>query len=315
MTDQSCPTIPKWPFVLGDAALLSVAAWIMFRSGATAGLWPVVICLAAVALGAWLCSIPFLREYEARLRLAEAGLMAASVLKIQNIENVSAQIGSATAQWQSIQEHSARTLQGAREIADQTAVQTKEFQAFFQRANDHEKNTLRLELDKLKRAEADWLQVLVRLLDYVHALHGAGLRSGQERLISELTQFQNACRDAARRVGLIPFAPEINEPFNRQVHQVPDTKAEPDSGSLISEALAPGYTFQAQLLRRALVQVASTSPVAEPAPAPAPETASADIPSEPVEPAAPAPSDLGDANTGSPESTDGSGKLVEGTLF
>jgi molecular chaperone GrpE (heat shock protein) len=137
------------------------------------------------------------------------------------------------------------------------AAQAQEFSSFFQRASDQEKSTLRLELEKMKRAETEWLQVLVRILDYVHALHNAGVRSGQQELINELAQFQNACRDAARRLGLTAFAPAQNELFDARIHQTPDPQTKPDPGSAIAELLAPGFTFQTQLLRRALVKVAA----------------------------------------------------------
>ena len=58
---------------------------------------------------------------------------------------------------------------------------------------------VRLEVEKLRRAEGEWLQVLVRVLDHVYALHLGALRSGQPNLIEQLSNFQNACRDAARR--------------------------------------------------------------------------------------------------------------------
>jgi hypothetical protein len=57
------------------------------------------------------------------------------------------------------------------------------------------KNHLRLEIEKLRRGEGEWLQVMVRVLDHVQALHLAGQRSGQRNLIEQLTHFQNSCRD------------------------------------------------------------------------------------------------------------------------
>ena len=46
---------------------------------------------------------------------------------------------------------------------------------FLAKANDSEKGFLRLEVDKLKRAEGEWLQTLVRILDHVNALHQGAL--------------------------------------------------------------------------------------------------------------------------------------------
>jgi molecular chaperone GrpE (heat shock protein) len=256
MTERSEPKLPKWPFLVSDAALLALALWTSARVGA-AGLWPLLLCFAAVALGAWLCIIPFLREYSARLKFAEADALTSAVAQMQNLENIKSRIVEATGRWQGIQDTVNKTLHSAREVSERMTAQTQEFYTFFQRAGDQEKTTLRLELEKMKRAEAEWLQVVVRILDYVYALHHAGVRSGQADLINELTQFQNACRDAARRVGLIPFLAAPNEAFDARIHQVPDTHAKPASDSTIEELLAPGFRFQTQLLRRALVKVAA----------------------------------------------------------
>ena len=66
-------------------------------------------------------------------------------------------------------------------------------------------------MDKLRKMEGDWLKVAVQILDHVFALFRAAERSGQPALIEQLGQFQNACRDAARRIGLVPFAPGAGE--------------------------------------------------------------------------------------------------------
>jgi molecular chaperone GrpE (heat shock protein) len=110
---------------------------------------------------------------------------------------------------------------------------------------------------QLPRAEGDWLQVLVRLLDHVYALHQAALRSRQPSLIDQLAQFQNACRDTARRVGLTPFVAAPAEPFDQQRHQLMDADAKPEAGAVVEETLATGYTFQGQLVRPALVRLSN----------------------------------------------------------
>lgn len=257
MTEAVVPRIPKWPFLIGDLALLAVAGWIAYESGAPMNVWTGATCLAAVAIGAWVCVMPFLREYSAAVRLIEADSMATSLQQIQNIDEVKSRIMDATAHWQAINEQAAKAAQSAREVTDRMTAQVQEFQIFFQRSNDQEKSTLRLEIDKAKRAEGEWLQVMVRTLDYVYALYLAGVRSGKPELTSELSQFQNACRDAARRVGLAPFAPSVGEAFDPRQHQAHEAATEPPPGAPVGEVLATGYTFQAQLLRRALVRIAA----------------------------------------------------------
>lgn len=264
MSDRNLPRLPKWPFVLGDLVLVAGAAWAASRHPGPLGLWASLVCLAAVALGAWLCILPFLREYESGVNLAEAGTLADAVAQIKNLENIRSHIVDATGLWSAVQGQAEKTAQNAREVADRVAAQLAEFNAFFQKAGDQEKNTLRLEVEKLRRAEAEWLQVLVRILDFVYALHQAGLRTGQKELIHELTQFQNACRETARRVGLVPLVPATGELFDAKLHQLPDGQSGGPAGARIKEVMATGFTYQAQLLRRALVKVASTEPAGEP---------------------------------------------------
>src|SRR5260221_9461759 len=106
-----------------------------------------------------------------------------------------------------------------------------------QRANDSEKSNLRLETEKLRRAEAEWVQVVVRMLDHVFALHQAAVVSGKPNLIDQMTQFQSACRDVVRRVGLAPFVATAAEAFDSQRHRSLDGNAPADDAK-IAETLA-----------------------------------------------------------------------------
>ena len=255
MSDRTAPKIPKWPFFLGDALLLLVAWVIYHKTTFPAGFWPTCLVILAVAGGAWLSVMPFLREHQAELKLIESGTLADAVGQIQNLETVAGHITSATAQWQTVQEHSARTVAAANAIAGRMAVEAKGFAEFIQKANDSEKAHLRLESEKLRRTQNDWLEIVVRTLDHVFALHRAGVRSGQPALLEQLTRFQHACRDTARVVGLVTVETQVDDPFDPQAHQLPDPQAAVPADARVAEVFAPGYTFQGQLLRRAVVTV------------------------------------------------------------
>jgi hypothetical protein len=129
-----------------------------------------------------------------------------------------------------------------------------------QKANDSEKATLRLEVEKLRRGESQWLQVLVHLLDHVFALHQAGARSGQPNLQEQLGQFQDACRDIVRRVGLMPMEAAPDEPFDEERHQLLEGQSV-TSEPRVAHTLATGYTYQGQMLRRTLVALQSNGSV------------------------------------------------------
>ena len=219
------------------------------------------VCVGA---GAWLSVAPFLTEYRASLKLAESETLTTTVAQIQNVHRVGEQITTATAQWQMLQEQSVRTAAAAKEVADQMTAEAQAFGDFMQKANDTEKGHLRLEVDKLRRGEGEWLQSMVRILDHVYALHQAGVRSGQPALAEQLGQFQSACREAVRRLGLVSFEANPGEAFNEKTHQLVDPEAKPPPHARIAETIATGYTFQGQFLRCALVGL-------EDAPEPAPE--------------------------------------------
>ena len=145
------------------------------------------------------------------------------------------------------------------------AEEIREFNEFQVKLNDTEKGALRLEVEKLRRAEGEWLQVVVRILDHIFALHNAAARSGQPELAEQIGQFQNACRDAARRVGLTPFQAAPEEKFDAQKHRAHGVE-NPPADAVVAETLAPGLTFQGRLIRPALVRLRDASaPAAEPA--------------------------------------------------
>jgi molecular chaperone GrpE (heat shock protein) len=263
MTQRNLPVVSKWPFFLGDAILLGLAFLIYWQSKLPMGTRDICILTVLVILGAHLSVIPYLMDYKAALRIMEAEGLTNAVLQIQNLEIVGRQISSATANWQAVQDESAKSIQAAREISEGITAEARAFSDFLKKANETEKNHLRLEVEKLRRAEGEWVQILVRMLDHVFALYQAAARSGQENLIGQIGQFQNACRDVARRVGLVPFIGAPGETFDARVHQLTDTRMVPAPDARIFETVASGYSYQGQLIRPALVILAA-EPTADP---------------------------------------------------
>jgi molecular chaperone GrpE (heat shock protein) len=256
MQDSTAPRLAKWPFFLGNALLLALFAWFALHQIKTRmNAWEVLGGVACVAIGACFTIWPFVMEYRSAAKLVETATLTTVVSQVQNLDQLAAQIAGATAQWQTVQESADKTTRQAKEIAQGMAEEAKSFNEFLQRANDSEKATLRLEVDKLRRIEADWLQVLVRILDHVHALNRAAAHSRQPNVIEQLARFQGACHDAARRVGLTPFIAAAEESFDAQKHQLVDGQTKPVDGAPVDETLANGYTFQGKLLRPAVVRL------------------------------------------------------------
>jgi molecular chaperone GrpE (heat shock protein) len=253
MTERSELKMAKWPFFLIDVLFLGLAAWIISRSGPIAHFYdslPLILCVGG---GAAFLVYPFVMDYQAALKFAEQDGLTTTVQQIQNLETVAAQIATATNHWQSALDQSSKTVTAADQIAARMNAEIQGFTEFMAKASESEKAHLKLEVDKLRRAEGEWLQVLVRILDQVYGLHQAGVRSGQPNIMQQLGSFQNLCRDAARRIGLVPFAPQAGEALDAARHQLLDENATVPASAVIGETVGTGYTFQGQLLRRAIV--------------------------------------------------------------
>ena len=249
------PKLSKWPFFLGDALLLGTAYFITYQSRFALGHWELGFVVLCVLGGALLGIAPFLLEYEALVKAAQSRELTTAVSLLKDLEGIAAQISGATGKWQDAQEQADKTAATAREIAERMTGELQAFTEFMKRANDSERATLRLEVEKSRRGESEWLSVLVRMLDHVYALHQGACRSGQPKLIEQVGHFQNACRDAARRVGLTPFTAKEAEPFDAQRHQLADENAKPPADAVVAETVAAGYTFQGRPLRPALVRL------------------------------------------------------------
>ena len=253
--ERSESSLPVWPFLTIDVFLLGTAVLVVSRAHRPLQWWEVVALLACVGGGAWSFLFPFLRRNECEHAMAQARLAACAVSQIQQLDQVAGQITAATAQWQSVQEQATQTAQLASNVTQKMALEAKTFAEFLQKSNDTEKNHLRLEVEKLRRAEAEWLQLAIRLLDHVFALFQAATHSGRPDLAEQVGRFQAACRDTARRMGLAPMVAKAGEAFDARQHQLLDGELA-NGDAVVAGTLATGYTYQGQLVRRALVKLA-----------------------------------------------------------
>ncbi len=308
MKEASNWTVPKWPFLLGNATLLGFAGWIVLEKASHPITdLQIVFATASVGLGAVLGALPYILEYRGASKLVEVNALTTVVAQLEDLQKYAGQVSAATDQWARVQEATQggaeKTTAAAREIADRMAVEIRSFNEFQAKLNDGEKNAMRLEVEKLRRIEGDWLQVLARILDHIFALYTAASRSGQPEVAAQIGQFQIACRDAARRVGMVPFVAEANEPFDPQRHRAHGVE-HPQAEDTVAETMALGFSFQGRLIRPALVRLQPPArpepepviePAVQPAIEPAPEPAATETPvteapaPEPAPEPAPAP--------------------------
>jgi molecular chaperone GrpE (heat shock protein) len=230
-----------------------VAGLVFWQSGRPMDIGEMLLLAGCVAFGAALGITPFVLEYGYLSKLTQVERLQRALLQIHNIETVGRQVASATAGWQAVQDDATKAVEAARQINESMTHEAHAFKLFLEKANDSERQHLRLEVDKLRRAETDWLRMLVRIMDHVHSLFQAAIRSGQPALIDQLRSFQRACRDATLRVGLVQFDANPGDRFDPQLHQSAQDSNDPAPDAIIMETLAAGYRFQAQTIRRALV--------------------------------------------------------------
>ncbi len=264
MNEAPTPKLPHWPFLILNVFLAGLALWLLNKILPPRDRWEVILglgCLATGALAAWIGCIPFLRNFTAEIRVSENQQLNTAVERIQQLETIGQQISTATARWQTVQETAASIVQTSNQITERMGAESRSFQEFMTNAQSTENAHLRLEIEKLKRGEREWLQSVGTVFDHVFALHGAALLSGQSTLIDQLSQFQNACRDSVRRVGLNPFAPKIGDPFDSKSQQMVQGEESSSSGTKVINVVACGFTFQGQMIRHALVSCSAPASV------------------------------------------------------
>lgn len=262
MSEGKTPQLNRLPFWFADAMLLLTAGMLVTVGGRPMRFWEMVAVVVCVGLGGWLAVLPVLKEYDASLKRNETDTLAATMAKLRDLDTVADRIASATGHWQGVQDRAAQTADMARGVVDRLAREAESFAMAVSKTADGEKQTLKLEAEKLRRAEGDWLQTVGRLMDHVFALHLAAVRSQQPGVIEQIDRFHAACRDALRRVGFVPIVAAPEEPFDPRKHQVAEGPRPPE-GARIHETVAAGYLFQGQLLRPIIVRVVSADTAGE----------------------------------------------------
>lgn len=257
MNPNSAPRLSKVPFLVGDVLLLLTACWLVTQGGVL-DLWKSGLIVAAVALGAWLAVAPFIMQFRADLKATETAQLASATEQLGDLQHLAHQIASASAEWQQIQKSTTQTVTAADQIAEKMMAESQNFRELLTKIDETEKKHLRLELEKLRRGEGDWLQMAVRLFDHIYALEQAGARSGQRNVADQLARFQNVCRDVARRIGFVSIVPQPGVAYDEKQHHLLDGETKQE-GALVTAIVAPGYTYQGQLLRLPAVSVKSTA--------------------------------------------------------
>ncbi len=253
------PHLAKWPFLLGDAVTVTMAYLIYWQSPQPMGLWQVGLAVLCVAGGACLSITPFLLEYWVVARLAETRALTAPVEQLRKLESMTVPTNAAAGQKQSLPEEASEADAAGKGTLQRKGVGVHGGTGFMQPIHDSAKTDLPLEVETLHRLQGDWLQALMQVLDHVYALQLGALRSGQPNLIEQIGTFQDACREAAERIGLSPFIAEPAERFDAQRYQRVEANGPVPAHATVAETITPGYTFHGHLLRPALVRLVKSA--------------------------------------------------------
>jgi molecular chaperone GrpE (heat shock protein) len=260
--------VAKWPYWVADAALMFFAYYYVLHAALPINHWE--IAGGCIVLGAVLGVVPYYLDYRAMGRAIEVNALGSVAEKIQNLEKLADQIETTTNHLAvvqgTVQAETGKATAAAKVIADKMTDEARRFSEYMLKMNDSEKATLRLEVEKLHRAEGEWLQTVVRVLDHVFALQTGAVRTGDQRFIEPIANFQQACIETVRRLGLLPFIAEPDKPFDTERHQVAGKPEKIPDGAVVAETVGAGYTFQGKLLRPALVRLRESDlPAAKPA--------------------------------------------------
>lgn len=263
MSEQTVPRAAKWPFVLGDLCLLAAGggvAWLAHSGRIPWSLSVAAVTTAAVGAGAWVLVTPFLRDQEAELRLREQDNLADTLQQIQQLERAASGIAAGASNLQSGQQALQRANETSAALVQQLAAERKSFTEILQRNQDQERQTLRLELEKLRRGEEETLRVVCHLLDHNFAVYQAGQQSPHPGVAQQLAQYRAACLDAVRRLGIVAHQATPGDAFHPDFHQTVDGKAPPED-SRIAGTLACGYTVRGVGVRPIIVAIEGQAPV------------------------------------------------------
>lgn len=245
----------KLPFWLVDGMLLTTAAVLVAMGSRPLRGWEMLAVVACVGVGAVLVLLPYLREYDAALRWAEGNRLTDATVKLGQLEMLTDRVATATGQWQGVQDRAQKTAEVAQGIVDRLAREAEAFATVVSRTADGDKQKLKLEVDKLRKAEVEWVQAVARIMDHVFALHVAAVRSGQPKVAEQIDRFHGACREALRRVGMTTVVAAPDEPFDGRKHQTVEGTPVPE-GARVEETVAPGFVFQGQWVRPVMVRLA-----------------------------------------------------------
>jgi hypothetical protein len=154
----SPPPLPKWPFLLGDAAFLG-AAWLVADRAAQPLGAPALLALVALVAGAGLLgAVPFLLDYARKQDEALDDRQRSLEALAATAAAAAEQISIAAAGYQELAEIAQKNLKHAEALPHKLQEKIAEFNASVANAAEEDREELEQELAALRASESERLE-------------------------------------------------------------------------------------------------------------------------------------------------------------
>lgn len=267
------PRSPKWPFLLGDLALLLTAFAIGYFSDGPLSAAELALIFGCVALGAVLAAVPFLLDFVASQRDAEADLLARLDQQTKKLVQSTELLANAATALKSVHDATQRALHATEALPYKLQEKIGEIAAQLQQTEDEQREALERELGELREAQSKNLAALAEKV-----------RAATKELAAADRELRPALESAlARSAALAPDLAAAAEAAALRLRTAADTAAD-----RLAAALAPAEKRPAQRIYDSETNrpASETPPAAraEPAPTAAPRAVPTPAPSAPPAP-------------------------------
>lgn len=229
----SPPPVTRWKFVLGALVFVALGVtWLLFGADPldAVGMLVLLLCLA---VSATLCLAPYLIEYDARLRLAEAHARDHAESQVRRLTQVSDQLMNAVSRSQSTEEQAGQALGTLEELAERLAGQAEEIAQQLARVQERDSAALKAEVERLARERDERLAALEQRIDTANG-QISELQLASRKAASSLARTLDDLRDQlgaiAARLDAARAAPGGRAPAERVAAtpeiQTPDSPAD-----------------------------------------------------------------------------------------
>ncbi|HEX9783793.1 MAG TPA: hypothetical protein VGA56_13800 [Opitutaceae bacterium] len=147
----SSPPVNRWPFILGDLLLLAVACGVVAVDKSPPGLTTIIIVCVCVLAGVGLWIAPYMMQFEAAVRLAEASARDQLEAQGRRLVQAAEQLSNAVSRSQSTEEQAGQALGTLEEVAEKLAAQADDFAQALARSSEREIAELKTQIERLAR--------------------------------------------------------------------------------------------------------------------------------------------------------------------